>query len=59
MSTQITITKDEKRALVDYLSMANICRSGCAYPEMEKSNKDCDDCLLTKSTQSLLEKLVK
>lgn len=52
----VKLTASEIRSIELFLS-ANPCMSGCAYPEMQKSKKDCDECKLTKDMHSILEKL--
>lgn len=54
----IKLTDKEIRALGEYLS-ANPCTCACAYTEMQKSTKSCEECDLTKARDSILEKLVK
>lgn len=55
----ISITKNEKKALIEHLTNGNPCRHGCTYKEMEKSKKDCDECPLITARNSLIEKLEK
>ena len=52
----ITLTDNEEREL-KYLLLTNPCESGCAYTEMEKSEKDCDECKLTEGIDSLTHKI--
>ena len=52
----IKLTASEIRTLECFL-WSNPCSSGCAYPEMQKSKKSCDECKLTKDLYSILEKL--
>jgi hypothetical protein len=52
----LKLTKQEERAL-QALLWCNPCRSGCAWEEMEKSKKDCDECILSKAIQSIQDKL--
>ena len=55
----IKLTAKELRALESILWATNPCESGCAYPEMEKSKRDCIDCELPKSISSIMNKLEK
>lgn len=50
-------TKGEIRALEGLLYSNNACNSGCIYPEMEKSKKDCDECKFTEDINSILNKI--
>ena len=52
----VKLTVGEIRALGYFLSN-NPCSSGCCYVEMQNSDKDCDNCKLTKDRDSILEKL--
>ena len=52
----IKLTTGEIRSLKCFL-YSNPCSSGCAYPEMQKSKKDCEECKLTKDMHSIMAKL--
>lgn len=52
----VTLTANEIRAIGEFL-WANPCDSGCAYSEMKKSKKECDECKLTQARDSILVKL--
>ena len=52
----ITFTENELRAL-RILIHTDPCSSVCAYREMVKSKKDCDECKLTDAIWSIDEKL--
>lgn len=52
----VKLTASEIRTLECFLR-DNPCSSGCAYPEMQNSRKDCDECKLTKDKYSIMEKL--
>ena len=52
----IELTTDEIRTLKCFL-YSNPCVSGCAYPEMQRSKKDCAECKLTKDMYSIIAKL--
>ena len=52
----IELTASEIRTLECFL-YSNPCSNGCAYPEMQRSKKDCEECKLTKDMYSIMEKL--
>lgn len=52
----IKLTASEIRSLYCFL-WSNPCSNGCAYPEMQKSRKSCDECKLIKDKHSITEKL--
>ena len=52
----IKLTTGEIRSLKCFL-YSNPCSSGCAYPEMQKSKKDCEECKLTNDIYSIMAKL--
>lgn len=52
----ITLTAKEIRALKEQLT-ANACSSCCAFPEMQKSRKDCDECEFPVLIASIEEKI--
>ena len=52
----IKLTASEIRSIFYYLE-SNPCESGCAYPEMNNSRKNCDECKLTKDKESIMKKL--
>lgn len=52
----IKLTKKEIRALNEQLT-ANACSSGCAFKEMQRSRKDCDECDFPKLINSIENKL--
>ena len=52
----IKLTAKEIRALEQQLH-ANPCSSGCAFPEMQNSRKDCDECEFPKLISSIREKI--
>ena len=39
----VTFTDEEIKVLESFL-WCNPCEAGCAFEEMQKSNKDCDEC---------------
>lgn len=53
----VKLTSNEIRAIESYLIYGNPCSRGCAYPEMNRSRKDCKDCMLEKARISISEKL--
>lgn len=52
----IKLTAKEIRALKEQL-WANACSSGCAFSEMQRSRKDCDECDFPKLIRSIEEKI--
>ena len=52
----IKLTASEIRTLKCFL-YSNPCSSGCAYQEMQRSKKDCEECKLTKDMHSIIDKL--
>lgn len=52
----IKLTKVEERALITLLE-CNPCEGSCAFSEMQKSKKDCDECKLTHAISSIENKL--
>ena len=52
----IKLTKKEIRALLEQLD-ANACSSGCAFSEMQRSKKDCDECEFPRLISSIREKI--
>lgn len=52
----VKLTASEIRTL-DCFLWSNPCSMGCAYPEMQKSRKSCDECKLTKDKYSIMKKL--
>lgn len=52
----IKLTASEIRTL-KYFLYSNPCSSGCAYPEMQSSKKDCAKCKLRKDMYSIMTKL--
>lgn len=55
--TTLCISKNEERALSEILWSISACSNGCCYEEMEKSKKDCDECLFTEAIWSLRKKV--
>jgi Holliday junction resolvase RusA-like endonuclease len=54
----IQLSKNEERALKALLMRSRVaCSSGCAFPEMQKSKKDCDKCNYPKAIEDVMEKL--
>ena len=53
----LQFTNKELKALTELIYNGNGCSSGCAYPEMQSSNKDCDECEYTESINSIVNKL--
>ena len=53
----LQFTNKELRALTELLYNGNGCSSFCAYPEMQSSNKDCDECEYTESINSIVNKI--
>lgn len=53
---KVILTASEIRTLEHYL-YSNPCESGCVYPEMNNSKKNCEECKLNKDKNSILEKL--
>ena len=52
----VKLIASEIRTLECFL-WSNPCSDGCAYPEMQNSKKNCDECKLTKDKYSIIEKL--
>lgn len=52
----ITLTKNEQRALEVIMFDTNPCRSGCAFKEMQKLDMDCLKCPFMEAYYSLIEK---
>ena len=52
----VKLTASEINSMFYFLH-TNPCEAGCAYPEMNNSRKDCDECKLHKDRDSILEKL--
>ena len=53
----LKLTTIEEKALIELIANSNPCSSGCVYPHMQISKKDCDECEFTKSINSISEKL--
>lgn len=54
----IKLTNKELRALSSALYGSHkCCASGCVYPEMQRSRKDCDECEFTLSIHSIIAKI--
>lgn len=50
-------TNKELKALTELIYNGNGCSSACAYPEMQNSKKDCDECEYLKSISSVINKI--
>jgi len=55
----LSFTVQEEITLIEILHNHSACSSGCVFEEMEDSHIDCDECKLTASVFSILEKLEK
>lgn len=53
----ITLTKNEQRALQIIMFDAHPCSSGCAFEEMQKKDIDCLQCPYMEAYYSLISKL--
>ncbi len=53
----IKLTTEEEICQIEILYNHKTCSYGCIFEEMINSKKDCDECKLTKSVYSVLEKL--
>jgi DNA-binding response OmpR family regulator len=54
----LTLTDIELRALEVLLSNSiNCCSSGCAFEEMQDNKIDCNECIFTKTINSLEDKI--
>ena len=54
----IQLTEKEERALTELLMHSReACSSGCVFPEMQTSKKDCDKCDYPKLIASIEDKL--
>lgn len=56
---EINLTTKEEITLIEILHNHSACSSGCVFEEMEDYYIDCDECKLTASVFSILEKLEK
>lgn len=52
----IKLTAKEIRALKEQLD-ANACSSGCAFEEMQRSRKNCDECEFPQLIESIIKKI--
>lgn len=55
----LQFTNKELKALNELIQNGNPCCSGCIYPKMQNSKKDCNECEYTKSINSIVNKLEK
>lgn len=53
----VTLTKNEQRALQIIMLDAHPCSSGCAFEEMRKKDIDCLQCPYMEAYYSLISKL--
>lgn len=54
----IQFTNKELKALRELVAYSHtVCSSGCVYPEMQNSKKDCSDCEFTKFIYSIEDKI--
>lgn len=54
----IELTKIEERALLELLSHRYApCSSGCIFPEMQESKKNCDKCDYAKAIDGVANKM--
>lgn len=54
---KLNLTNKESKALKELIYNSNACSSGCIYPHMQESKKDCDECEFTKSIHSITKKI--
>ncbi|MDU8988586.1 MAG: hypothetical protein E7H54_05335 [Clostridium perfringens] len=56
--TVLTLNKSERRALnLLLMHSESVCRSGCAYPEMQASKKGCNSCPFVSDVNNIMNKL--
>lgn len=53
----LQFTTKEIKTLREFIYNNNACMKGCVYPEMQTSEKDCDECEFTKDIDSVLNKI--
>jgi hypothetical protein len=54
----IKFTNNKLKALQELVNYSHtVCNSGCVYPKMINSKKDCYDCEFTKSVESIDNKI--
>lgn len=53
----IKLTAKELKALKELIWNSNPCSSGCVYPKMQNSRKDCDECEFIISIESIKDKI--